>query len=206
MSSFIIFRPQSGLKSGHVSRVAPRHRLLYFSRVYVSPRCPTRQPKDSAAQHSHYAHASHRCLTRVPEHSALRYFHRTYVSHHNLKRLPERSQFESSLTRSHRMAPPGSPDFSASRLHLEWVFHMTNLVLALHEPVWPPEHFATFNFSLFSWWSRHDTRFQRSSPCVVHSFHFFRVEVHLSLLCSNNPITTRWVCLTRCLNSDATIL
>ena len=46
---------RSDLKSGHVSRVAPRHRLLYFSCVHVSTRCPTRQSEESAAQYSQHA-------------------------------------------------------------------------------------------------------------------------------------------------------
>ena len=123
---------QSRLKSGHVSQVAPHHHLQYFSHVHVSTRYPTRQPEDSAAQYSHYTHVPHHCLTRLLVNSAERHFHCTSVSHHYLKRLPER----------HQMAPQGFPDLSASRRHLELVFRLTHLVLALREPVWPPKHLS----------------------------------------------------------------
>ena len=40
------------------------------------------------------------------------------------------------------MAQQGSPDLTASRRHLELVFRLTNLVLALYEPAWPPEYLS----------------------------------------------------------------
>ena len=56
-----------------------------------------------------------------------------------LEEVPGKSELKSNLTESNRMAQQGSLEVSASRLHLEQVFHLTSPVLA-PTSVLHPEH------------------------------------------------------------------
>ena len=113
--------------------------------------------------------------------------------HHNSTRRPQREKSGNGwLEKAKKRDPSGPHPFG--RWSGVWR-EGTNLVLALQR-----SSTSVSSAGLFT------TQFERRSPCVIHLFYFFRVEIHLSLLCSFNSITTRWVCLTRCFNSDATIL
>ena len=106
----------------------------------------------------------------------------TLHAHHCLTRLPERSELKSNLTESHRTAQQGSLERSLSHLHL-------GKGNSADKSCSDTSPWFIFNFCLFSWWSRHDTRFQRGSSWIVNSFHLLCIEIHLSLFCTLSSIT-----------------
>ena len=155
-------------------------------------------------------------VSQVAPHHRSRYFHRANVSQHCLvrtpgefgcsKKLQDKSELKSNLMESTRTAHQKSLEESVSHLHLEWEVLLTNPVLAPPRARFTSRALECSSFSVSSAGGPGTTPGSNDAPCMVTSFHFLRVEIHLSLFCSLDTITIHRVCLTCCLDPGATIL